>query len=394
MPTEGHSERRSSVRWRIVALFVPIAIAGIVAAKFFGENSGHEQVPDPAPKVPVQVATAVRKDVPVYLTGIGTVQALNTVTMRTQVEGQLVKVLFTEGQSVKKGDLLAVVDPRPFQAALDQAVAKIKQDQANLANAKLILSRDASLASQDFASQQALDTQRSVVAELEAQIAQDQASRDAAAVQLSYTQITSPLDGRTGVRLVDQGNIVHPTDTNGIVVITQTQPISVLSTSPEDDLEAVREAQKEGPVPMTAFTRDGAVNLGSGTLSLIDNEIQQASGNLLLKSTFPNGEEKLWPGQFVEVRLQRQVDKNAVTVPASALQRGQQGFFVYVVNSDDAVEARNIKPGYIANGIAVVESGISVGDRVVTSGSYQLEPGVRVSINAGSASGAGAHSER
>ncbi|MET0407537.1 MAG: efflux RND transporter periplasmic adaptor subunit, partial [Hyphomicrobium sp.] len=279
MSTEGQGRRRPFTRWWIVALIVPVAIGGLAAAKYFERNSSAGAAPDPAPGVPVQIAPAVRKDVPVYLTGIGTVQALNTVTMRTQVEGQLVKVLFKEGQNVKKGDLLAVVDPRPFQAALDQAAAKIKQDQANLQNAKLVLARDASLASQDFASQQALDNQRSVVAELEAQIAQDQASRDAAAIQLSFTQITSPLDGRTGVRLVDEGNIVHPTDTNGIVVITQTQPISVLSTLPEDELEAVREAQKRGPVSMTAFTRDGAVNLGNGTLSLIDNEIQQASGN-------------------------------------------------------------------------------------------------------------------
>lgn len=368
------------MRWRIVAVFVPLAIALVAAAKFFGGDFGNVAPPVSAAAVPVSIGTAERHDVPVYLTGIGTVQALNTVTMRTQVSGQLTKVLFTEGQKVKQGDLLAVVDPRPFQAALDQTVARIKQDQANLENAKTILARDASLAKEDFASQQALENQRSVVAQLEAQIAQDQASRDAAAVQLSYTQITSPLDGTTGVRLVDQGNIVHPTDTNGIVVITQTQPISVLSTLPEDDLEAVRDAQKVGLVPVTAFTRDGAVNLGSGTLSLINNEIEQANGNLLLKSTFPNQEEKLWPGQFVEVRLQRRVAKNAITIPSSALQRVQQGFFVYVVNADDTVDARNVKTGDIASGLAIIERGISAGERVVTSGSYQLEPGVRVAI--------------
>lgn len=394
MTTEAHSERRRSVRWRLVAVFVPLAIAAIAAAKFFGGDFGHVAAPVPAPDISVSIGTAARHDVPLYLTGIGTVQALNTVTMRTQVSGQLTKVLFTEGQKVKQGDLLAVVDPRPFQAALDQAAAKIKQDQANLDNAKITLARDANLAKEDFASQQALDNQRSVVAQLEAQIAQDQASRDAAAVQLSYTQITSPLDGTTGVRLVDQGNIVHPTDTNGIVVVTQTQPISVLSTLPEDDLEAVREAQKEGPVPMTAFTRDGTVNLGSGTLSLIDNEIEQASGNLLLKSTFPNADEKLWPGQFVEVRLQRQVAKNAVTVPASALQRGQQGFFVYVVNADNTVGAHNVKTGDIASGRAIIKSGISVGERVVTSGSYQLEPGVRVAIKPEPVTATGADPKR
>ena len=394
MSTEAHHERRSPVRWRIVALFVPIAIAGIVAARFFGEDSAHVVVHDPAPKVPVEVAAAARQDVPVYLTGIGTVQALNTVTMRAQGDGQLQKVLFTEGQFVKKGDLLAVIDPRPFQAALEQAAARIQQDQANLANAKLILSRDEKLASQDFATQQALDTQRSTVAQLEAQIAQDQAARDAAAVQLSYTQITAPLDGRTGIRLIDQGNIIRTTDTSGLVVITQTQPISVLSTLPEDDLPAVRDALKAGPVTVTAFTRDGARNLGSGTLSLIDNEIDQASGAIRLKSTFPNEQELLWPGQFVELRLERQIVKDAVTIPSAALQRGQQGFFVYVVNPDNVVEVRNVKSGDIASGRAIIESGLSIGDRVVTSGAYQLEAGVQVAVGTGASSATGADAKR
>lgn len=372
-----HSERRSRV-WIIVLLFAVI-IAGMLALKYF-ENSRQHASAMAVPAVPVNTAVATRSDVPVYLTGIGTVQALNTVTIRTQVQGQLEKVLFKEGQTVKKGDLLAVVDPRPFQATLDQTVARIQQDNANLANAKLILSRDENLANQDFATQQALDTQRSTVAQLEAQIAQDVAAKDAAAVQLSYTQITAPLTGRTGIRLVDAGNIVHPTDTSGLVVITQTQPISVISTLPEDDLEAVREALHSGPVNVTAFTRDGTVNLGSGTLSLIDNEIDQASGTMRLKSTFPNNEEKLWPGQFVEVRLERQLAKNAVTIPSAALQRGQQGFFVYVVNADDVVEPRNIKTGQIAAGTAIIESGLSGGEQVVTSGAYQLDDGVKVMI--------------
>ncbi|MBS0234457.1 MAG: efflux RND transporter periplasmic adaptor subunit [Proteobacteria bacterium] len=376
------SERRSRVG--LMVMLAPAVAAGVFAIRYFADHD-HPLSARTAPPVPVDTAVAVRRNVPVYLTGIGTVQALNTVTIRTQVQGQLEKVLFTEGQTVKKGDLLAVVDPRPFQATLDQAVAKIQEDKADLANAKVVLSRDENLANQDYATQQALDNQRSLVAELEAQIAQDVAAKEAAAVQLSYTQITAPLTGRTGIRLVDAGNIVHPTDTTGLVVITQTQPISVISTLPEDDLENVRQALRQGPVTVTAFTRDGTVNLGSGTLSLIDNEIDQASGTMRLKSTFPNSEEKLWPGQYVEVRLEQKLVENTVTIPAAALQRGQQGFFVYVVNADDVVEPRNIKTGQIASGTAIVESGLSPGDRVVTSGSYQLDAGVKVKVEAANA---------
>ncbi len=371
------SERRSRL-W-IVALLAAATIAGISAIKFF-EKDRHPEPAAADPEVPVNVATATRRDVPVYLTGIGTVQALNTVTIRTQVEGQLEKVLFKEGETVKKGDLLAVVDPRPFQATLDQTTAKIQQDEADLANAKLILARDEKLAMQDFSTQEALDTQRSTVAQVEAQIAQDKAAKDAAAIQLSYTQITAPITGRTGVRLIDAGNIVHPTDTSGLVIITQTQPISVISTLPEDDLQAVRSALKAGPVSVTAFTRDGTDNLGGGALSLIDNEIDQATGTMRLKSTFPNLDENLWPGQFVKIRLERQLAKDAVTIPSPALQRGQQGFFVYVVNADDVVEPRNIKTGQIARGVAIIESGLSSGDRVVTSGAYQLDAGVKVKV--------------
>lgn len=376
----------SKRRWHgwTIAFLIAVVIAGVFAIRSIEKNA-HPFATVMPPPVLVNTAVATRRDVPVYLTGIGTVQALNTVTIRTQVQGQLDKVLFKEGQIVKKGDLLAVVDPRPFQATLDEAVAKIQEDKADLANAKVVLSRDENLANQDYATQQALDNQRSLVAELEAQIAQDVAAKEAAAVQLSYTQITAPLSGRTGVRMVDAGNIVHPTDTTGLVVITQTQPISVISTLPEDDLEKVRNALRAGPVKVTAFTRDGTDNLGSGTLSLIDNEINQASGTMSLKSTFPNSEEKLWPGQYVEVRLEQEIAKNAITIPAAALQRGQHGFFVYVVNADDIVEPRNIKTGQIAAGVAIVESGLSAGDRVVTSGSYELDAGVKVRVEADTA---------
>lgn len=380
-PSAGNHTRK----WIGAGVLLALAVAAAVAGSRYGsEASKGASHLAASPGIPVQVASAVRADVPVYLSGIGTVQAFNTVTVRAQVDGQLQQVLFSEGQQVKKGDLLAVIDPRPFQAALDQATAKIQQDKANLDNARIILARFQKLASQSFETQAALDTQTSTVAQLVAQIAQDEAAKEAAATQLSFTQLRAPLDGRTGIRLVDQGNIVHATDSTGLVVITQTQPISVISTLAQEALPVLRAAQKMGPVSVTAFTNNGATNLGSGTLLLIDNEIDQSNGTLRLKSTFPNKDELLWPGQFVEIRLQQQIAKNALTVPSSAVQRGPQGFYVYVVTPDNLVETRSVKIGQIASGQAIVDSGVSEGERVVTSGPYRLEPGVKVAIDVAS----------
>ncbi len=364
-----------------VSVVLGIAVLGTAGAFWLASNGKTVAKGQPAPTlIPVEATSAVKSDVPVYLNGLGTVQAFNTVTVKAKVDGELQQVLFTEGQSVKKGDLLAVIDPRPFQAAFDQASAKMVQDQANLDNDKVILQRDKKLTAQQFTTVETTQTQQSTVAQLQAQIAQDAAAKDSAAVSLSYTQMIAPVDGRTGIRLVDQGNYVHAADTTGIVVITQTQPISVVSTLPEDDLAAVRAAQEAGPVTVTAFTRDGSTNLGEGTLSVIDNEIDQTSGTMRLKSTFPNIDEKLWPGQFVDIRLQQKVVHQAVTVPSAALERGQDGFFVYVIKPDNTVEVRSIQPGQIADGHAVIESGLASGERVVTSGQYRLEAGARISI--------------
>ncbi|WP_442581667.1 efflux RND transporter periplasmic adaptor subunit [Mesorhizobium sp. ASY16-5R] len=339
--------------------------------------------------VPVEIALAASADVPIYLSGLGTVQAFNTVTIRTRVDGQLQKVLFTEGQTVKKGDLLAVIDPRPFQAALDEATAKIAQDQANLKNAQLILDRDAKLTAKQFTTVETTDTQRATVEQLQGLLAQDQAAQSDAATQLSYTQLTSPIDGRTGIRQVDEGNIVHATDTTGIVVITQLEPISAISTLSQDGLPAVRAALQAGPVPVTAFTTDGATNLGDGTLSLIDNEIDQSAGTIRLKSNFPNKDLSLWPGQSVQIRLLQRVTRGATTVPSAALQRGSEGFFVYVAGADNVVKARPVKPGQIAGGLAVVEEGLTPGERVVTAGQYRLDNGVRISPQDGGSAAVG-----
>ncbi|MBZ9606102.1 efflux RND transporter periplasmic adaptor subunit [Phyllobacterium chamaecytisi] len=371
---------QSSLRYKVSIVIgaVVLATAGVFWLASNDKTVAKDQ--PAAALIPVEASAAVQSDVPVYLNGLGTVQAFNTVTMKAKVDGELQQVLFTEGQKVKKGDLLAVIDPRPFQAALDQASAKMVQDQTNLSNDEIILQRDKKLTAQQFTTVETTQTQQSTVAQLQAQIAQDAAAKNSAAVSLSYTQMTAPVDGRTGIRLVDQGNYVHATDTTGIVVITQTQPISVVSTLPEDDLEAVRAAQEAGPVTVTAFTRDGSTNLGTGTLSVIDNEIDQTSGTMRLKSTFPNIDEKLWPGQFVDIRLQQKIVHQAVTVPSAAIERGQNGFFVYVVKPDNTVEVRPIAPGQIANGHAVIESGLAAGERVVTSGQYRLDAGARISI--------------
>lgn len=374
LPTPGRA------RGRIAKVVGTLAVLGVCGAAAFWYVRDDKAAPAPAAPeaVPAEVAVASREDVPIYLFGLGTVEAFNTVTVRTQIDGELQKVLFTEGQTVKKGDLLAVIDPRPSQAVLDEARAKVVQDEANLKNAQLILERDVQLTAKQFTTVEQTDDQRTTVQELQGQLAEDQAAVRDAETQLSYTQLTSPIDGRTGIRAVDEGNIVHTTDANGIVVVTQIEPISAISSLSQDDLPAVRAALKAGPVPVTAFTTDGATNLGDGTLSLIDNEIDQAAGTIRLKSTFPNKEQLLWPGQAVQIRILQQVARGATTIPSSALQRGTDGFFVYVVDAGDVVGARPVVPGQIAGGRAIIERGLSAGERVVTAGQYRLDDGVRI----------------
>lgn len=328
--------------------------------------------------IAVDTSDATRADVPVYLDGLGTVQAFNTVTVTARVDGELQKIAFEEGKTVAKGDLLAQIDPRPYQSALGQALAAKAKDEAQLLSARADLERYLTLAPENLASKQTLDAQRATVAGLEAQLKGDQASIDNARTQLQYTSITSPLQGRTGIRRVDVGNNVRATDTNGIVVVTQLQPITLIFTLPEDALGMIGAALSAGPVAVAALSRDGSTELDRGTVTLVDNQIDPATGTIRVKAVFPNTRNRLWPGQYVDARVLVRTDRSALTIPAAAVQRGPNGMFAYVVKSDGTVEARPVKVGEESGSVYVVQDGISVGERVVTSNQYRLEPGAHV----------------
>jgi membrane fusion protein, multidrug efflux system len=337
--------------------------------------------------IAVDASVAKRADVPVYLEGLGTIQAFNTVTVTARVDGELQKLGFVEGQVVNRGDLLAQIDPRPFQAALGQALAAKAKDEAQLLSAKADLERYQLLAPENLASKQTLDAQNALVSGLQAQIKGDQASIDNARTQLQYTSIASPIQGRTGIRRVDVGNNVHATDTAGIVVVTQMQPISLIFTLPEEVLEAIGGALNAGKVTVAAMSRDGSMELDRGTVSLVDNEIDQNTGTIRLKAVFPNTQSKLWPGQYVNARVLVRTDKGALIIPSAAIQRGPNGVFTYVVKSDSTVEVRPLKVGEESGSVMVVQEGIRDGERVVTSNQYRLQPGIHVKISESSEAG-------
>jgi membrane fusion protein, multidrug efflux system len=343
-----------------------------------GASSAGQQ-PGQGP-APVHVAIVERKDFPVILNGLGTVQPTNTVTVRSRVDGQIEKVAFEEGQMVHVGDLLLQIDPAPFQATLNQAIAKLAQDQASLNNAKQDLGRTSTLAKQGDATQQLLDQRTANVASLAAQVQVDQASIESARVQLAYTTIRSPLTGRAGFRLVDPGNIVHASDQNGILTITQLQPISVIFTAPEQQLPAINEALTSGPLNVTAYTSDGKKRLGEGTLKLLDNQVDTASGTIRLKASFDNPDNALWPGLSVSTRLLVATIKDVVVVADSAVQRGPNGLFAYVVTAASTAELRDLEVSRIVDGRALVEQGLSPGERIVTSGHYRVQPNGPVQI--------------
>ncbi|MCG6203652.1 efflux RND transporter periplasmic adaptor subunit [Rhodopseudomonas sp. HC1] len=330
--------------------------------------------------VPVLAATPKVQDVPVYLDGVGSVKALATVTVRAQVDGKLVAVNFTEGQDVKAGDVVAEIDPAIYRAQYDQAVAKKAQDEAQLANAKIDLTRYQQLAASNAGSKQQADTQKATVAQLEAQVRSDQAAIDNAAATLSYTKVVAPISGRAGLRQVDKGNIIKSADTTGIVVLTQLQPISVQFSLPQQQIVRVNAASAKGALAVDVFGNDGVTVVDTGTLKGIDNQVDQTTGTVKLKAEFPNAKYQLWPGQFVNVRLKVETLNQVVVVPTSAVQRGPAGTFAYIIDQDDVVHAQPVKVTQQNETEAVIASGVTAADRVVTTGFANLAEGAKVRI--------------
>ncbi len=375
MPRASRAGRRRSSLWLLLILIAAIA-GGVYWTRFR---------PAPAPKgplapvtVPVTAEAVKTQDVPIQRTAIGSIQAWNTVVVRSRVEGELQKVGFEEGQMVKAGDLIAQIDPRPFQAALDQAVALKSQHEAQRANAQRDLMRFNKLG--PYATGQQRDTQVALVEQLTAQIAGDEAAIENARTQLSYTRITAPISGRTGFRLVDQGNMVHASDPNGLVTIAQLQPIAAIFTLPERYLADVQRAMKAGPVKVWALQQDAKTQIAEGALTLIDNSVDPSTGTIRLKASFPNEDNKLWPGEFVNVRIQTAVLKDAMTIPASAVLQGQEGPYAYVVKPDNKVEPRQLNTTYSTEQIYVVTDGVKPGETVVTGGQYRLTNGTLVAV--------------
>jgi membrane fusion protein, multidrug efflux system len=342
---------------------------------------GPDGVPRRDEAVSVATAQSRVQDVPVTIDAVGTVQALNTVTIRTQVDGRLLNLAFTEGQDVKKGDVLAEIDPSLYKALYDQAVAKKAQDEANLANARVDLVRYERLVAGKFLSAQQYSTQKAQVSQLEAQVRADQAAIDNTKTTLDYATIRSPIDGRVGIRLVDVGNILHPTDANGIVVVTQLRPIYVVFTLPQQALPAVQKAQAAGVAKVRALGPDNASVLETGDLAVVDNQIDQLTGTVKLKATFANKDLGLWPGQFVNVRLMLDTIRNATVVPSPAVQRGPNGAFVYVLESDGRAHMKSVTTGRQDEQLVVLTSGLEPGATVVASGFARLFDGAKVHVS-------------
>ena len=372
-------------RWWIPLLVICLLIAG-ASAYLIGtgkakSSSARQESSALTRAVPVVAEAARESDIPIYVTGLGNVTPLNTVAVKSRVDGQLMEVLFREGQTVNSGDLLAIIDPRPFQVQLTQAEGQMARDQALLKNAQVDLERYRVLWQQDSIQKQQLDTQEALVRQLEGTVKTDQGQIDSAKLQLIYSRITAPVSGRIGLRLVDPGNIVHASDTGGLIVITQLQPITVIFSIPEDSLQPVLNKLKTGgQLPVEAYDREGKKKLAMGSLLTVDNQIDPTTGTVKLRASFPNKDNELFPNQFVNARLLVDVRRGAIVVPSAAIQRGPQGTYVYLVKADKTVSIRPVTVGEIQGGEAAITTGISLGELVVTDGAERLREGAKVEL--------------
>lgn len=376
--------------------YLPAAIVILVCAGLLGCSSADSKASTARAATqqvtPVSVATALRQDVPVYLTGLGSVTAYNTVSVRSRIDGQLTEIHFKEGEHVKKGDLLAVIDPRPYEVQLSQAQAALYRDQAQLRDASLNYERYKGLFESSGAmSQQQVDSQKAAMDQLEGTVRSDQAAIDNVKLQIVYCRITAPIGGRIGLRLVDQGNMVHAADTNPMLVITQLEPIAVLFTLPEDNLPAVAKRMASGALPVEAYSRDDQTKLGTGKLQTIDNQIDQTTGTGKLKAVFDNTDDVLWPNQFVNVRLLLDTRKDNIVVPAAAVQRGPQGTYVFVVKSDNKVDLRPVTVALTQNNLSAIATGLAADEVVVTDGQDKLQSGSTVQVPGAAGNQGGQH---
>jgi membrane fusion protein, multidrug efflux system len=373
--------RIRSLIWGTILVLGAAAIAGSIWLNPSRTSSAKPEVED---NIPVATAKTRREDVPVYLDGLGKVQALNTVTIRAQIDGKIMEAAFHEGQNVRAGDLLLQIDARPYQAALDQAIAKQNQDQAQLGYAQKVLERDTGLFDKKIIDRQSLDLQQATTAQLEALVKADEAAVANAKVQLEFTKITAPIDGRVGLRLVDQGNIVHANDQAGLAVITQLQPISVVFTLPEGNLREITKRLKTNGTDesLAVAAVDPQTNqiLGQGELRAMDNQVDDATGTIKMKAVFQNRQFELWPGQFVNIRLLVDTRRQQLVVPSSAVNQGPSGEFIYIIRPDLIAEVRAVKAGISEDGSTVIESGVSEGDTVVVDGQYLLKSNARVQL--------------
>ncbi len=382
-PTMG-AKRKARWPWMLLAIAFVLILAVWIRHK---RKTAQSVLANPATAyenriVPVQVTAVSRVDVPIVLEGLGNVVPIATVLVRSQVDGLLERVYFTEGQQVKKGQLLAQIDRRPFQIQLQQGAAALARDQATLNNGNLDLQRYQTLRVQNLVPQQQVDTQRTVVAQTEAATQADQAQINSAKLNLTYSRITSPIAGVTGVRLIDPGNIVHAADAGGIVVVTQLDPIAIMFVLPEDDQFRISQAMVQGPLSVDAYGRDGIKKLGTGQVLLIDNQINTTTATIRLKAIFQNPDHALWPNGFVKARLTLDTRKGVLAVPNSVVQTGPQGTFVYMMTSNQTVEVRKIEVEMIQGDTVIVRSGLTQGETVISEGQNQLRPGAKVAVRA------------